>query len=125
MITLQDRYIGITKIEKALHYINDDKKTCVCASDIAQFIDEYYPEMFEGIASDDVVYSFFNYRIETMRYYSFKELVIDFLADNENLNAYNANQVLALNHGYDTFEEMKNDYLIICDCAIDGYLVFE
>ena len=88
MITLQDRYIGITKLENKLSYIDYDKSTKVCASDIAQFFDEYYPELFEYIASDDRAYANFNYRLDVLNYFSFAEIAADYLADNDNLNQY-------------------------------------
>ena len=125
MITLQDRYIGINKIEKALNYINEDKRTCVCASDIAQFIDEYYPEMFENIASDEKAYAHFNYMMDVMRYYSFTEIAEDYLADHDNLNNYSFFNQLALDFGYDNFDEFSEYYLTIYDSALDGVLVFD
>lgn len=123
MISLQDRYIGVTKIENALTYVNNDKTTKVCASDIAQFIDEYYPELFEDIASSDERYSDFNYRLDVMRYYSFGEIAADYLADRENMNEYSFFDTLAQEHGYDSYREMMSDYLVICDSAIDGAIV--
>ena len=124
MITLQDRYIGITKIENALEHINYDKSTCVCASDIAQFFDEYYPELFEGIASDDRAYAAFNYKIETIAFHSFYEIAGDYLADNNTINGYDFADTLAKEYGYDNIEEMNRDYLVFIDYAIDGAIVF-
>lgn len=123
MITLQDRYIGITKLENKLSYIDYDKSTKVCSSDIAQFFDEYYPEFFESIASDDRAYATFNYRLDVLHYFSFGEIAADYLADNENLNQYDFLNVLANNHGYENIEEMERDYIVICDVAIDGAIV--
>lgn len=123
MITLQDRYIGITKLENKLSYIDYDKSTRVCSSDIAQFFDEYYPEFFESIASDDRAYANFNYRLDVLRYFSFAEIAADYLADNDNLNQYDFLTVLANNHGYENIEEMELDYIVICDVAIDGAIV--
>ena len=125
MITLQDRYIGITKIEKALEYVNKDKTTCVTSSDIAQFFDEYYPEFFEEIATNDKAYANFNYRMETIRHYSYQFLASEHLANYDNMNNYNAFQTLAEYHGYDSFKDMCEDYLIITDCALDGFVVFD
>lgn len=123
MITLQDRYIGITKLEKTLTYVDNDKSTKICASDIAQFFDEYYPEFFEFIASDDRAYANFNYRLDVMHYFSFGEIAADYLADHNNMNEYDFWTVLANNHGYENIEEMERDYIVICDVAIDGAIV--
>lgn len=125
MITIQDRFIGIKMIEESMAYVNDDKTTCVCASDIAQFIDEYYPEMFECIANNETIYRSFIYRIETMHYYSFAEISADVLADFNCLTTFDIEKTLANNYGYDSIEEMQRDYIIIVDVAIDGFLVFE
>lgn len=121
-VTIQDRYIGIHSIEEELSYVNDDKRTPICASDIAQFIDEYYSEMFEGIASDIKAYRGFNLSVYLMAYYSYTEIAEDFYADETN-EPYNPMHVLALNHGYDSIAEFERDYTVICDNAIDGFLV--
>lgn len=129
MISTQDRYIGITKIENELAYVNKDKSTCVCASDIAGFIDEYYPELFESIASDDKAYARFNWLIETTKYYSYAEIAADYMADIDCLdgcktfNDYDPYKQIALDFGYETFEEFEQYALIISDSAIDGFLV--
>ena len=123
MITLQDRYIGITKLENELSYIDYDKATKVCSSDIAQFFDEYYSEFFESIASDDRAYANFNYRLDILHYFSFGEIAADYLADHDNINGYDFMTVLANNHGYENIEEMECDYIVICDVAIDGAIV--
>ena len=122
-VTIQDRYIGIHSIEEELSYVNDDKRTPICASDIAQFIDEYYPEMFEGIASDIKAYRRFNLTVELMAYYSYAEIAQDFHADFDTLAGFNPLHVLALNYGYDSIAEFERDYTVICDNAIDGFLV--
>lgn len=123
MITLQDRYIGITKLENKLSYIDRDKSTKVCASDIAQFFDEYYPEFFEAIASDDEAYAIFNSRLAVLNYFSFAEISADYIADYNTFATYDFFTVLANNHGYDNIEEMERDYIVICDAAIDGAIV--
>ena len=124
MITSQDRYIGIHKLEETFKFVNNDKRTKITSSDIAQFIDEYHAEMFEDIASDWRAYAHFDYLMEVGQYYSFEELAQDWLADYDTMSAYNPNTALSNNHGYDTIDEMERDYLIICDSAIDGFLVF-
>lgn len=123
MITLQDRYIGITKIENKLSYLDRDKSTSVCASDIAQFFDEYFPELFESIASDDEAYSIFNSRLDVLNYFSFAEIAADYIADYGTFATYDFWTVLANNHGYDNIEDMSRDYIVICDAAIDGAIV--
>lgn len=123
MISLQDRYIGITKLENKLSYIDYDKSTRICSSDIAQFFDEYYPEFFEFIATDNRAYATFNYRLDVLNYFSFTEIAADYLADNDNLNGYDFMTVLANNYGYENIDEMERDYIVICDVAIDGVIV--
>ena len=121
--TIQDRYIGITKLENKLQYVNNDKTTKVCASDIAQFIDEFYPEFFEFIASDEKAYNCFNERLDNMNYYSFGWIASEYLADNENFKNYDSDKVIAEYYGYETLIEMMKDCIVFCDAAIDGYLV--
>lgn len=123
MITVQDRYIGITKLENKLRFVNEDTSTKICASDIAQFIDEWYPEFFEFIASDEKAYNLFNKSLDRMNYYSFGWIESEYLADNGNFINYDRNKVIAEYYGYETFEEMENDCTVFCDVAIDGYLV--
>ena len=71
MATIQDRYIGVNKLENALQFVNSNETTKITASEIAQFIDEYYSEFFDFIASDKIAYNVFNYRLELMHYYSY------------------------------------------------------
>ena len=123
MITIQDRFIGMKKVEERLSYVNDDKTTCICASDIAQFLDEWYPEFFESIASNEDAYFRFNYSIQDMHYHSFAEISADVLADSDCLTTFDMEKTLANNYGYDSIEEMQRDYIIIVDVAIDGFLV--
>ena len=125
MISIQDRYIGISKIEKALIAVNADKSTYVCSSDIAQYFDEYYPELFENIASNDKAYALFNYRMETIKHYSYSFLASEHLANYDNLNNYSPFKTLADYYGYDSFNEMNLDYLVFYDSALDGFIVFD
>lgn len=123
MVTLQDRYIGITKIENKLSYLDHDKSTSVCASDIAQFFDEYFPELFESIASNEEAYAIFNSRLDVLNYFSFTEIAEDYIADYGTFATYDFCTVLANNHGYDNIEDMMCDYIVICDAALDGAIV--
>lgn len=125
MVTIQDRFIGIRMIEERLAYVNDDKTTCVCASDIAQFIDEWYPELFETIASDEIAYRRFVATVQIMFFHSFTEIATDVLSDSDCLTTFDMEKTLANNYGYDSIEEMQRDYIVIADVAIDGFLVFE
>ena len=125
MISIQDRYIGVTKLEKALASVNDDKTTCVTSSDIAQYFDEYYPELFENIANNDRAYATFNYRMETIKHYSYQFLATEHMATYNTMNNYNPFDTLSNYYGYDCFEEMDKDYIVITDCALDGFIVFD
>lgn len=125
MISTQDRIVGICEMEKQFEYVNDDKRTKICASDIAQYFDEYYPELFETIASDDKAYASFKWLLETSTYFSFAELAADYMADNDNMNNYSSFNTLAHNFGYDTFDEFEyySDANVFCDSALDGFIV--
>lgn len=125
MVTIQDRFIGIRMIEERLAYVNDDKTTCVCASDIAQFIDEWHAEFFEDIASNEFAYRRFVATVQTMFFHSFTEIAADVLADSDCLTTFDMEKTLANNYGYDSINEMQRDYIVIVDVAIDGFLVFE
>lgn len=125
MVTIQDRFIGIRMIEEHLSYVNYDKTTCICASDIAQFIDEWHAEFFENIASDEFVYRRFVATIQSMFFHSFAEIATDVLSDSDCLTTFDMEKTLANNYGYDSIEEMERDYIVIVDVAIDGFLVFE
>lgn len=123
MPTLQDRFIGIKEIIKKFSYIDDDKSTKICAFDIAEFFDHWYPELFVSIADDSKAYAKFKTRLYSMNYFSFAEISEDYLADYNTMATYDFFTVLANNHGYDNIEDMEVDYIVICDVEIDGAIV--
>ena len=125
MIKEQDRIIGIALIENTFSFVNDDKRTKVCACDIANFLDEYYCEMFENIANDDNQFEQLKYELELASYYSFTELAEDYLADYNTVFHFDPLYTLAQNYGYDNIDDFLDDYAIIEDVAIDGIIVFQ
>ena len=121
MLTRQDEIIANYLIEKRFNYVDKDKRTPITHNEIAQHLCEYYPEIFEGIAKNDLVFRHVSEWVENASYHSFTELAEDILAD-ETPQTFEA--VLASNYGYDSFNELELDYTVIYDNAIDGYLVF-
>lgn len=120
MLTLQDEIIASHLIRKRFYNLQYDKRTPITANEIAQYLCEYYPEMFENIASSDIVLKHVSQWIENANYHSFTELSEDILADE---TPQTFEMVLASNYGYDSFDEFELDYSVICDNAIDGYIV--
>ncbi len=119
--TAKDIIKGITFIKETFASVNENKTTKICANDIANYIAEWYPEAFENISTDYNAFARFEYSFGHAHYYSFTEMAIELLANNE--TDYYA--CLAYDYGYDSFDEMCNDYLVLCDVAIDGFLVLE
>ena len=124
-ITSQDLIVGQKLIEEYLENVNNDKTTKICASDIGQFLGEYYPEMFENIASDNRAFDNLNATLRySTNYFSFGWLATEWLANYNTMSNYNPQRIIAEFNGYDSFEEFESYAMIICDSAIDGYLVF-
>lgn len=121
-ISAADRSIGIYLIESNLHV--DRRYTLVTSADVAQFIDEYYPEMFEGISTNEKAYVSFIERLDTMAHYSFAELAIEYLADEGTVFDYEPLFVLATLQCCNSVDELEENFFVICDAALDGYLVF-
>lgn len=121
-VTNQDRIVGMYLIESDI--ATDRRYTKITSAEIAQFIDEYYPEMFENIASDNRCFSWFEFLLQHMTHFAYQELELEWLADNRPISQYNPFKVLAELYCYDSFEDMQKDFTVISDCAIDGFLVF-
>ena len=121
-VTIQDEIVGLSLIEANIE--TDRRYTKVTSAEIAQFIDEYYPEMFENIASDYQCFHWFEFTLVHMAHFSYQELEIEWLADNRPISQYNPYSVLAELYCYDSFEDMQKDFTVINDSAIDGLLVF-
>ena len=121
MLTRQDEIIASYLINRYLGHVNNDKRTPITTSEIAQYICEYYPEMFENIASNENVFKHVSEWLEYAKYISLTELAEDMLAD-ERITTYE--NMLANNFGYSSISELEQDYMVIYDSAIDGYLIF-
>ncbi len=121
-VTIQDEIIGMKIIEETV--TTDRRYTCITSAEISGFICEWYPEMFENVASDEETYYRFIERAECMEHFSYQELEIEWLADNRPISQYSPYSVLAELYCYDSFEDMQKDFIVINDTAIDGFLVF-
>lgn len=119
MLDIRDEVIATFIIEKEMKEAIENSNTVITSSEIAQFICEWYPELVQGVSDSETNFrSLENEVAYNWHYYSFAELAPDVITEHEPYH-----YALAHNYGYDTPLDMYENYLVLCDAAIDGFLV--